>query len=76
VLANSPTGAFRGEYCGLTSSLYELIRKVPPLNLVVAPSEPSRPAELHIEWAQRDRHDVRNACQISGIEAVQSLWDY
>lgn len=76
VFANVPSGAFRGEYCGLTSSLYEVVRKVPPLSLAVAPAEPGRPAKLHIEWAQRDRHDVRNACQISGIEAVQWLWKH
>ena len=73
-LANAPSGAFGGEYCGLTSLLYELVRKVPPLSLAIAPSESGRPAKLHIEWAQRDRHDVRNACQIFGIEAVQRLW--
>lgn len=76
VLTDAPGGSFRGEYCGLTSSLYALVRKVPPLNLAVAPSEASRPAKLHIEWAQRDRHDVRNACQIFGIEAVQTLWKH
>jgi hypothetical protein len=75
-LANAPGNAFRGEYCGLTSSLYELVRKVPPLSLAVAPAEPGRPAKLYIEWPQRDRHDVRNACQILGIEAVQGLWNH
>ena len=74
-LANAPGDAFRGEYCGLTSSLYELVRKVPPLSLAVAPAEAGHPAKLHIEWAQRDRHDVRNACQIFRIEAVQRLWN-
>ena len=73
-LVNAPSGTCVGEYCGLTSSLYELVRKVPPLALVVAPPEPSRPAKLLVEWAQRDRDDVKNACQRQGIEVVQKLW--
>jgi hypothetical protein len=73
--AHTRSGAFQGEYCGLTSALYDLVRKVPPLNLAPAPIEPGRPPKLKVEWAQRDRHDVRNACQIFGIEAAQRLWD-
>ena len=73
-LVNSPGAGFRGEYCGLTSSLYELVRRVAPLTLAVAISEPGFPAKLHIDWPQRDRHDVRNACQKLGVEVVSRLW--
>lgn len=76
VLANAPSGTFRGEYCGLTSRLFELFGKARPLSVAVAPSEAGSPSKLHIEWAQQDRHDVRNACQMFGIEAVQRLWNH
>lgn len=74
IFAKVPSGAYGGEYCGLTSALYEVVQKSPPLSITVAPSEAGHPAKLRIEWAQRDRDDVRNACQRNGIEVVQRLW--
>ena len=44
-------GRFHGEYCGLTSVLYDLFRKVPPITLLVA-SERTRPAKLPVDWPQ------------------------
>jgi hypothetical protein len=69
------SGAYVAEYCGLTSSLYEITKKVPPIRITVAPSEPSCPAKLLIEWAQRERDTVRSACQQQRIEIVQRLWN-
>jgi hypothetical protein len=73
-LANAPNGAFRGEYCGLTSALYELVRKALPSRIVVASREAGRPAKLHIDWPQRERYAVRDACQKASIEIVPKLW--
>ena len=73
-LTNAPNGAFRGEYCGLTSSLYELVRKVSPSRIAVAPREAGRPAKLYIDWPQRERYAVRDACQKACIEIVPKLW--
>ena len=73
-LANLPGRTLRGEYCGLTSALYELVRKVQPARLIVVPSQPSRPAKLLIDWPQHERDSVRAACQQLDIQAVQRLW--
>ncbi len=74
VLADAPNGAFRGEYCGLTSTLYEVARRIRPLRITVALSKPGYPAKLFIDWSQRDRQEVRNVCQALRIEIGPKLW--
>jgi hypothetical protein len=69
-----PNGALHGEYCGLTSSLYEVIRAATPLHIAVVPREPGRPAKLNIDWPQCERYRVRDACQKTGIQIVARLW--
>jgi hypothetical protein len=73
-LSNALSGAFRGEYCGLTSSLYELVRKVSPSRIAVAPREAGRPAKLYIDWPQHERYAVRDECRKASIEIVPRLW--
>lgn len=73
-LAAIPGGPFRGEFCGLSSVLYELARNVQPLKIAVAPNERGYPAKLHIDWPQHERYAVRSACEKLQIEIVQRLW--
>lgn len=69
-----PDGAFRGEYCGLTSMLYDVVRKVQPRRIAIAPPEQGRPSKLLVDWAHRDRDEVRSVCHTSRLESVQKLW--
>jgi hypothetical protein len=73
-LTNFQHNSFRGEFCGLSSKLYDLTRIVQPLKIAVAPSERGYPAKLHIDWHHDKRHAVRDACANLKIENVQRLW--
>ncbi len=65
--------AFVADYCGLTTPLFELVRAVPPLEMSVR-TEPGRPPALELRWPQRDRTDVRAACERLKLPIVNKLW--
>jgi len=73
-LTKIPGNAFRGEFCGLSSKLYELARSVPPLKITVAPPDRGYPAKVYIDWHQNHRHAVRDACSKLRIDNVPRLW--
>jgi hypothetical protein len=73
-LANIQNNLLRGEFCGLSSKLYELVRKVQPLKIAVAPAERGFPAKLHIDWRHGERHSVLDACAKLKIENILRLW--
>jgi hypothetical protein len=73
-LTKLTSGGLHGEYCGLTSSLYDVIRTATPQRIAVAPRESGRPAKLSIYWPESKRYRVRDACPKAGIEIVPRLW--
>ncbi len=67
-------GEMAGEYCGLTTSLYEVVRATKPLRMSIESAPLGHPPTLRIYWLRSERGKVEAACKHHGIQCVHKLW--